>query len=164
MAIFLSLGSNIEDKKKNLKSCREFIKNITQIKIIKESPIYQSSPMHYIEQSDFLNQIIEIKTNLEATILLEEMQNIEINMGRKQFVRKKYQPRIIDIDILCYHELILNDDNYTLPHPEIYKRKFVLKPWADISPEYILPNSKMNIYEHYKKISHLEDTVKLFNL
>ena len=164
MSIFLSLGTNINNRKNNLEKARDCIQNSSHIKITKESPIYQTSPMHYKKQSNFLNQIIEIETNLRPINLLKEMQSIEKLMGRDRLNENKYQERTIDIDVLCYNEIVLNHKEITIPHPEIENRKFILKPWSDICPHYVLPNSEMNIYDLYKKISHLEDTVELFNL
>ena len=83
-------------------------------------------------------------------------------MGRfKTSVR--YMPRIIDIDILSYGDIIFNNDNLCIPHTKIKFRKFILKPWTDIAPDYILPNSKHTIKELLDKVSHLEDRVKEYN-
>ena len=69
-------------------------------------------------------------------------------------------PRIIDIDILSYGDLIIRNKNLFIPHPKIKSRKFILKPWSDIAPDYILPNSKISIKELFKCVLHLKDKVK----
>ena len=75
----------------------------------------------------------------------------------------KYQPRVIDIDILSFHDIIINSDKLIVPHPKIKFRKFVLKPWTDIASNYILPNSKMTIKQHLDKISDLDDEIREYN-
>ena len=86
-------------------------------------------------------------------------QKIESKMGREKH-SKKYQPRIIDIDILSYNKLILDNQNLCIPHSKIKFRKFILKPWTDIAPDYILPNSKSTIKELLTQIYDSKDIVK----
>ena len=90
------------------------------------------------------------------------IQKIEIDIGRKK-QKEKYMPRIIDIDILAYNNLVINDKNLSIPHPKIKFRKFDLKPWSDIAPNYILPNGKSSIKGLLDDISHLKDKVKEYN-
>ena len=162
MSIFLSLGSNIGHKLTNLNKALFLISDSTNIKILSKSKIYETSPMENENQNYFLNQIIEIKTKIKPFELLKTIQKIESKMGRIKY-NQKYKPRIIDIDILSYNKLILNDKNLCIPHSKIKFRKFILKPWTDISPNYILPNSKSTIKELLEKISHVKDKVREYN-
>ena len=104
MSVFLSLGSNLGDRRFYLNSCcDEIIKS--GINILKRSPIYESSAMYNEEQPDFFNQVIQIKVESTPLELLKIIKSIEIKLGRvKGLIR--YQPRIIDIDLLAMHELI----------------------------------------------------------
>jgi len=162
MKIFLSLGSNMGDRVFNLRKALKLIDNHAQILITSKSKIYETSPMENQNQDYFLNQIIELQTKLGPLDLLETVKAIESDMGRIN-ISKRYQPRIIDIDILSYNNLILNDKNLRIPHSKIKFRKFILKPWTDIAPNYILPNSKSSIKELLDSISHLKDEVREHN-
>ena len=162
MIVFLSLGTNIGDRLHNLEKVYFLIEMEEKINIISKSKIYETSPVENLNQEYFLNQIIKIDTDIEPLQLLNLIKSIENQMGRIE-LKKKYMPRIIDIDILAYQDLILNNEILCIPHPKIKFRKFILKPWTDISPDYILPNSKYTIKELLDKVNHLDDTVKEYN-
>ena len=159
MSIFLSLGTNIGDRKINLNKAISLINSESKININSQSKIYETSPMENQNQDFFLNQILEIKTNLKPLKLLKTLKNIENVMGRFQ-TNKRYMPRIIDIDILSYDDIVFNNDNLSIPHNKIKFRKFILKPWTDIAPDYILPNSKSTIKELLAQIYDSKDIVK----
>ena len=134
--VYLSLGSNLGDKKKNLSFARkQIIKN--KITILKKSPIYETEPVGSITQPNFYNQVIKIKTELLPDELLEILLLIENEMGRIR--KEKWGPRVIDIDILLYNDLIINQKHLKIPHPEMYKRNFVLIPLNDIEKNLIHP-------------------------
>ena len=162
MRVFLSLGTNIGDRAVNLNKAISLIDMESKVDIISQSKIYETSPIENEDQDYFLNQIIEIKTKLDPLDLLDTIKDIECNMGRIK-MNKRYQPRIIDIDILSYNRLILNNQNLSIPHSKIKFRKFILKPWSDIAPNYILPNSKSTIKELLERVLHLEDKVSEYN-
>ena len=85
----------------------------------------------------FINGVILLNTSLFPEILLQKMLEIETAMGRKRTV--KWGPRVIDLDLLCYDQLILNSPDLTIPHPFLEKRRFVLEPMAEIAPDYCHP-------------------------
>jgi len=159
MNIFLGLGSNIGDRKENLKKSCSLIANIKDANIISKSHIYESSPLINKNQPFFLNQVLNISTLLDPSELLDILQKIESKMGRKQS-KRRYMPRIIDIDILDYNGITLKSKNLLLPHPQIKFRKFILKPWTDISPDYILVSEKKTIKELLDDLSDLKDEVR----
>ena len=160
--IFLSLGSNIGDRLNNLKRAISLIQKSKQVNILSKSKIYETSPMENYNQAKFLNQVVKIKTKLPPFELLNFIKSIEFNMGRVKD-KKRYMPRIIDIDILTYDSLCLKDDILSIPHPKIKLRKFILKPWTDIDSNYILVNSKSTIKELLDKVNNVEDQVKEYN-
>ena len=162
MSIFLGLGSNIGDKANNLIEVTRSLKDVPNLSIIGKSKIYETSPLENQNQDYFLNQVIMVKFDGNPIDLFNITQNIERKMGR---VRNniRYQPRVIDIDILSFNDAIMHTNDLILPHPKIKFRKFVLKPWTDIASDYILPNSKMTIKEHLDKISHLEDEIREYS-
>ncbi len=141
---FLGLGSNLGDKKENLRKAKELLiqKNI---KIINESTIYETKPMYYSEQDNFLNQVIEVKTDYQPDELLEIISEIEKKLKR---VRKiKYGPRTIDIDILFYGDKIIMRENLIIPHHRIIEREFVLEPLCEIAGDFIHPEHRKTMCE-----------------
>ena len=160
--IFLSLGTNVGNRLKNLEKAISLIQNHEKINILLKSKVYVTSPMENFNQDNFLNQVIKIEADIKPTLLLTFIKNIEKNMGRIK-TKKKYMPRIIDIDILTYNDLIINNDNLSIPHPKIKLRKFILKPWSDIASDYILVNCKSTVKDLLNNIYHLKDEVKEYN-
>ena len=135
--VYLSLGTNMGDKKKNLLEAIERIGKLENIKVTAQSTILETEPFGYTEQDMFLNACIEIKTLFIPQELLEKLLNIELEMGRVRTI--KWGPRIIDIDILFFDDEIIQDKNLAVPHPWISERMFVLEPLCEIAPNLIHP-------------------------
>ena len=146
---FLSLGSNMGDKLKNIDNAIRFIESSSENSFLSRSGIYESRAMYNTNLKNFYNAVIKIKTTLSPVDLLGFIKGIEEQMGRVKTV-EKYSERPIDIDILSYGNKIINSKELIIPHPHIKERKFVLKPWSDIDSNYILARSN-------KKISDLLD-------
>ncbi len=125
---YLSLGSNIENRENFLKKAILEIKKIA--KIIKKSKIYETSPVGYKKQRDFLNMAIKIETTLISQELFAKLQEIEKKLGREKKI--KNGPRTIDIDILTFEDTIVDEVNLKIPHPRMYERKFVLIPLLEL--------------------------------
>ena len=142
--IFLGLGSNVGHRYKNLKQGIHQLNDHPHIWVIEQSHVYQSSAMYQTDQTDFYNMVIEIDTNLIPIDLLTELKKIEFKVGRIPENKKNF-PRILDIDILAIGNLQIQSVSLEIPHPGIFERKFVLKPWNDIAPEFTLPNSSATI-------------------
>lgn len=135
--VYLSLGTNMGDKKKNLLGAIERIGKLENTKVTAQSTILETEPFGYTEQDMFLNACIEIKTLFTPQELLEKLLNIELEMGRVRTI--KWGPRIIDIDILFFDDEIIQDKNLAVPHPWISERMFVLEPLCEIAPNLIHP-------------------------
>ena len=129
--VHIALGSNIENRERNLELATKEISNFS--KIIKKSNIYETEPVGYKEQGKFLNQAIEIETNVSPTELIIKLQEIEHKMGRTREI--KNGPRTIDLDILFYENEIVETAALKIPHPRLHERTFVLEPLKDIAPE-----------------------------
>ncbi len=125
---YLSLGSNIENRESFLKKAIFQIKKIA--KIIQKSKIYETSPVGYKNQGDFLNMAIKIETSLSPQKLLDKLQEIEKKLGKEKII--KNGPRTIDIDILIYEDTIVDEPKLKIPHPRMHKRKFVLIPLLEL--------------------------------
>jgi 2-amino-4-hydroxy-6-hydroxymethyldihydropteridine diphosphokinase len=148
----IGIGTNIGDKEKNI---TEAIQRIKELGIItKKSNIYESEPVGYKEQDYFLNMVLAIETKLSPTELIKELQKIEKEMGRvKEFTNG---PRIIDLDILLYDNLIINTKQLTIPHPSLHTRNFVLTPLEEISKHTVHPKLKETIKTLKKDLKNPE--------
>lgn len=135
--VYLSLGTNMGDKKKNLLEAIERIEKLENTKVTAQSTILETEPFGYTEQDMFLNACIEIKTLFTSQELLEKLLSIELKMGRVRTI--KWGPRIIDIDILFFDDEIIQDKNLAVPHPWISERMFVLEPLCEIAPNLVHP-------------------------
>lgn len=132
---YLSLGSNLGDRRKNLSKAKSLLAPKVQPIIV--SSIYQTEPWGYTDQPAFLNQAIKAGTTLEPFDLLAFLKELEVLIGRKETFR--FGPRLIDLDILFYDDLVIDDPKLIIPHPRINERAFVLIPLAEIAPELIHP-------------------------
>ena len=144
--VYLALGTNQGNLTENLKKC------LNNFKILKKSTPIKTKPFEMNSKNDFLNQVIQIETELSPQKLLEKLKNIETQMGRTN--KNDYSDRIIDIDIISYDDLIFQDDNLIIPHPKMHQRKFVLLPLREIAPNFVHPSSKKTIDEMLEKIDN----------
>ena len=124
---FLGLGSNLNNPSKQLKVAIKHINNLTNTRIIKLAPWYQSKAWGVTEQHDFVNTVIEIQTKLTPLALLKAIKNIEYRLMHRQS-NKKWHARVIDIDILLFGNQKINRKQLTIPHPWIADRPFVWIP------------------------------------
>ena len=140
---YIGIGSNLGNPNKNCVEAIEKISTNDHIKIISKSSFYKTAPIGDIEQDWFINSVIRINTKLNPKELLLALLNIESEMGRIR--KEKWGPRLIDLDLLFYDKLILNQEGITLPHPEIQKRNFVLVPLNEISENLTHPILKKTV-------------------
>ncbi|MEY8019479.1 2-amino-4-hydroxy-6-hydroxymethyldihydropteridine diphosphokinase [Muriicola sp. SD30] len=156
---YLSLGSNEGNRVYFLQKGLFLLQEKAGI-IIKISPVYES-PSWGFEAGDFLNICIELETSLSPEELLEKVLQIEHILGRKRSSEEGYQSRTLDIDILYFDNVIQEDDILILPHPGIAKRRFVLRPLADIAPQFyhpVLEKDTRNLLQECRDKSELRKT------
>ena len=134
--IFLLLGSNLGDRRESLTNAYKAIEAKIG-PIVHSSAIHISSAWGLTDQPDFLNQVVQVDTQLEPRILLKTIQEIEVELGRVRF--EKWGPRKIDIDILYYHDLVLESEELIIPHPGIPLRRFTLEPLKEVAPYFVHP-------------------------
>jgi len=139
----IAIGSNLGTPKKNCIEAIDIISSSPDIKTISKSSFYQTAPVGNTEQDWFINSVIKISTQLNPDILLAVLLEIESKMGRIR--KEKWGPRIIDLDLLFYDNLIIKQKDLTLPHPEIQKRNFVLQPLNEIEGNFIHPSLNKSI-------------------
>ncbi|MFA0815467.1 MAG: 2-amino-4-hydroxy-6-hydroxymethyldihydropteridine diphosphokinase [Anaerofustis sp.] len=156
--IYLSLGSNIGDTKQNLGEALENLRDHVTITAL--SSYYETEPVGYSDQPWFLNLALEGETELAPYDLLAFTQSIEKGMGRVKLIR--FGPRNIDIDILLYDDLQMNDEALTIPHPRMTERAFVVEPLYEIAPQLLVGSIPLKqIHDNLKgeQIRKLSDEV-----
>ena len=141
--LYLAFGSNLEDRLANLKQAVAAL--TPQMDVKAKSQVYETPPWGYKDQPRFLNQVVRAKTYLEPEPLLKHLKRLEVALGRKESFPNG--PRLIDIDILFYDDLILNTASLVIPHPRLHERAFVLLPLMDIDPELVHPVNKKSVRE-----------------
>jgi len=154
---YLSIGSNLGDRINYLKKALEKLKQ-NNIQIIKSSNIIETEPYGYKEQGKFLNMAVEIDSDLEPFELMKLISKIEYELGRIR--TKRWGPRVIDIDIIFYDYLIINEPDLKIPHPDMQNRFFVLKPLQEIAPDFVHPVLKKTITELLENLNS-EDKSKV---
>jgi 2-amino-4-hydroxy-6-hydroxymethyldihydropteridine diphosphokinase len=133
--VYLALGSNMGNRLANLKNA---ISQLTpQMILKKKSPVYETPPWGYTDQLAFLNQVVMAETYMEADALLGHLKRLETALGRVESFQNG--PRLIDIDILFYDDVILDSPPLVIPHPRLHQRAFVLVPLNDIASDFVHP-------------------------
>jgi 2-amino-4-hydroxy-6-hydroxymethyldihydropteridine diphosphokinase len=151
--VFLGLGSNLGDRAKNIRRAVRLVGSIGRTRVVSVSSLYETEPVGYADQPDFINAAVEIETVLTPRELLCEIKGIERSMGRKKTFR--FGPRVIDIDILLFGNLTVDEPDLVIPHPRMLERRFVLMPLVEIAPQAIHPVSGETIASHLKNIGTL---------
>jgi len=129
--VFLSLGSNVGDREKNLRAAIAALGELG-VKIKQVSSIYETEPVDLLEQPWFLNCVVEGETPVPPLELLKKLRELEKRMGSKKMVARG--PRLIDLDILVYGRQTIDSPELQVPHPRMHLRRFVLAPLAEIAP------------------------------
>ena len=135
--LYLSLGTNLDDRQKNLSLALELIGREVGT-VVSASDIIETEPWGFDSSNRFLNMAIKVETTLQPLEVLHVTQEIERQLGRAtKSVNGEYHDRLIDIDILLYDDLVMDTPELTIPHPLMYERKFVMEPLAQIAPELV---------------------------
>ncbi len=149
--VYISIGSNLGERKMNLQKA-VFLMDKQVGKVTALSPIYNTSAWGF-ESEDFLNACIQLETELTPKACLEKLMKIEKSMGRVRNDGPEYKSRIIDLDIIYYGIHVIKSEDLTIPHPRMEDRRFVLRPLADIAPQYyhpILKKDSRNLLQQSK--------------
>jgi len=141
--VYLALGSNLGNRLANLKQAVAALS--PQMELKAKSHVYETPPWGYKDQPKFLNQVIKVRTYLEPEQLFKHIKRLEVTLGRRASFQNG--PRLIDIDILFYDDLVLNTPSLVIPHPRLHERGFVLLPLMDIDSELVHPVNKKSVRE-----------------
>jgi len=139
--VFLSLGSNMGQKVDYLDNAVDIIKKNEFIHNVKVSSVYQTDPVGYLDQDVFVNIAVLLETTLEPYDLLRVCQDVEQALNRERLIR--WGPRTIDVDIILYDDLTLDDEELTIPHPRMHERAFVLVPICELDSELVIQSQKI---------------------
>jgi len=147
---YIGIGSNIGDREENIEKA---IKKISDRCLVqKKSSLYETEPIGFKEQNWFLNNVISIQTQYTPTELQEFLQYVEKEMGRIENIPNG--PRVIDLDLLLYGNLIFNSEELEIPHPRFHQRKFVLVPLYEIAPDAVHPVLKKKVSELLQELQN----------
>ncbi len=162
---YIALGSNLCDPVTQVNNAFAALEQLPRTKLTKQSSLYQSEPVGYDNQPDFINAVAELATDLSPEILLKELLSIEKNFGRERPFPNA--PRILDLDLLLYENIVQKTTFLTLPHPQMHLRSFVILPLAEIAPDLTISSDdiipkRCNVVELAQSFQN-EKIVKLNN-
>jgi 2-amino-4-hydroxy-6-hydroxymethyldihydropteridine diphosphokinase len=157
--VYLSLGSNIGDRRENLRAAIAALSG-AGVCATRVSSFYETEPVDFLEQAWFLNCAVEGVTEVPARELLSALRGIEMRMGNKKLVAKG--PRLIDMDILLYGPDTIDTPELQVPHPRMHLRRFVLVPLAEIAAEVLHPILKKNVKQILEETPD-QSTVRRFD-
>jgi 2-amino-4-hydroxy-6-hydroxymethyldihydropteridine diphosphokinase len=135
---YIALGSNLADPENQVEHAIQAIAKSTDMQLTKQSSLYRTAPVGYDNQPDFINAVIEIKTNLSPLDLLHRLFGIENIQGRERTFPNA--PRVLDLDLLMYDQVQMETGELNLPHPRMHERGFVMLPFAEIAPDVMIGN------------------------
>ncbi|MBF0487966.1 MAG: 2-amino-4-hydroxy-6-hydroxymethyldihydropteridine diphosphokinase [Nitrospirae bacterium] len=136
MKAYIGVGSNVGDRHSNCRRAIELMER-AGVAVTAQSGMYETKAWGVVNQPDFINMCVEIETRLNPVQLLDALQAIEIQTGRRKSY--KWGPREVDLDILFYGEQAIDEERLKIPHPYAHLRGFVLEPLAEIAPEFVHP-------------------------
>ncbi len=150
----IGLGSNIEPRQAHLDKAREALLATPGIEVVAMSSIRETTPVGPVtDQPAFLNAALELLTTLSPRVLLELLLDIERMFGRDRVADRRWGPRTLDLDLLMYGELVIDDPGLMVPHPRLTERRFVLEPLADLVPDLIVPGTGATVAEHLGRLT-----------
>ncbi|MGL6104781.1 2-amino-4-hydroxy-6-hydroxymethyldihydropteridine diphosphokinase [Romboutsia sp.] len=141
---YLGLGTNMGDRVEYLSAACSILSESTDVNITKKSKIYETKAWGYTDQPDFLNMCLEVETELNEYGLLEICEKVEQRLNRERIIR--WGPRTIDVDILFFNDIILDDEKLSIPHPRISERAFVLIPLIDLNTNLVIKGKTIDVY------------------
>lgn len=139
----IALGGNLGDRQGNLERAVEMLRQSTTV--VAASPLYETAPVGYADQPAFLNAAVAIETGMPPLALLDVLQGIERELGKA--TPFKDGPRTIDLDLLLYDDVVVDEPRLRVPHPRMHERAFVLVPLADVAPDAVHPTLRRTIRE-----------------
>jgi 2-amino-4-hydroxy-6-hydroxymethyldihydropteridine diphosphokinase len=141
---FIALGGNVGDVRSAFDAAIAILCGGPQVQLLARSSDYRTPPWGVTDQPPFINAVIAVSTTLAPHTLLTRTQACERALGRDRAREQRWGPRTIDLDLLAYDDLVLNDATLTLPHPHLFERAFVLVPLAEIAPVRVIAGIRVS--------------------
>lgn len=138
---YIGLGANLGDAVSTLRQAHKALAGLTGIRAVVSSPFYRTAPVDS-SGPDYVNAVVQLQTVLSPHDLLTALQKIELDFGRERPWRNA--PRTLDLDVLLYGDVVLNDPTLTLPHPRMHERAFVLRPLKNLAPDLMLAQGSID--------------------
>ncbi|TDJ69727.1 MAG: 2-amino-4-hydroxy-6-hydroxymethyldihydropteridine diphosphokinase [Proteobacteria bacterium] len=136
--VYVGLGSNLDNPIGQLRTAKSALSMLPRTRLERCSSFYRTVPVGYAEQSDFLNAVCRLSTELDPAMLVEHLLAIEVQHGRVER-KQKWGPRILDLDLLLYDQSVMSTPGVTVPHPRLHERAFVLYPLSELDRDLIVP-------------------------
>jgi 2-amino-4-hydroxy-6-hydroxymethyldihydropteridine diphosphokinase len=149
---YIALGANLGDRERTLRSAIAALRQLGTVEAI--SSFYETAPVGLVEQPDFLNAVVALRTQLPPQELMTALLHIEQQHGRDRSVSVPKGPRTLDLDLLSYGDLVMETPSLTVPHPALAERRFVLIPLAEIAPQWRHPVCGKTAAELLAGLSH----------
>ena len=156
---YLGLGTNLGDRAKNLAQAITGLDAGAELTVRRTSGTYETSPWGLTGQPDFLNMVAEVSTTLTPQQLLERVKELERELGREPGPR--FGPRLIDVDILLYGNLVVDEPDLRIPHASLHLRAFALAPLAELAPDWVHPVIGVTIARLAGQVDGLEGVIPL---
>ncbi len=141
--VYIGLGSNLGHREAHLEQAMRLFK--PEFRIQKTSGVYETDMLYRLGRPRYLNMCVRVETNLPLERVFEKCQVIEKSMGRRK--ADKYDPRVIDVDVLLYDSVVLRTAELTVPHPKMHERAFVLVPLAEVAAKVVHPVLKKTVLQ-----------------
>lgn len=157
---YISVGSNLGNK---LENCRQGIQSLTEsnTRLTAQSHIYQTEPVDYRDQDWFINYAVKIETDLDPFQLMERIKTIQRKAGRTHD-KIRFGPRILDLDIIFYEEVVIYSARLTIPHPRMHERRFVLQPLCDINSTILHPVLRVEVRSLLNNLDNKEQRIRKY--
>jgi len=154
---YLCLGSNIGDKVGYLQQALKILNESKMVTVVRTSALYETEPWGNKDLDWFVNAVLEIKTKLSPRELLELCKNTEMLIGRTPVTSKNYEARVIDIDILFYGDLTIDEPDLKIPHEHLHERAFAIVPLLELIPDYEHPKYKKSLLKLHEDLEAPDD-------
>ena len=151
MRVFVGLGSNLGEREAMIRLALDDLARLPETRLVRASSLYDTEPVGDVEQPNFLNAVAQLDTELTARQLLWNLQLVEKRLGRTR--TRRYGPRTIDLDLLLYGNLIVEEADLQVPHPELTRRSFVLVPLVELDPLLVHPMTGETLLDHLSRLS-----------
>ena len=139
MRAYVGLGANLGDREATIRRAVELVDELNGVAVVGVSSLRETEPWGPVEQPGYLNGAVAVETDLSPRELLGALLDVERRLGRARDDEERWGPRTIDLDLLLYGDIVLDEPGLDVPHPRLHERKFALEPLAELAPDALVP-------------------------